>query len=265
MGTARAAAQATDEARVPAVTSADGEPSSEYRELIEQALAEHAAHNFAEARALFQRAHAIYPNARTLRGLGMMEFELKRYVECIDLLEQALASRVRPLDAALREHTEGLLQRARAFVGRYEIALQPPPPSVRIVVDGTPRSLRRGQPLTLAIGEHVVEVQAEGYQAEQRPINVEGGEHEVLTIPLQPLGRSGAEPGRSAAPELATGTVPEKDEGGSVLSSPWLWTGVGTLVVGGAVTALLIANHDDDSGLERGDVGGVVTTLRLAR
>ncbi|HEX6239538.1 MAG TPA: hypothetical protein VFZ61_01540, partial [Polyangiales bacterium] len=47
-----------------------------YADAIEQALSELEAANYPEAREEFQRAHAIYPNARTLRGLGMVEFEL---------------------------------------------------------------------------------------------------------------------------------------------------------------------------------------------
>ena len=44
----------------------------------------------AAARSLFERAHAIDPNARTLRGLGMVEFELRHYLRgdvcCIGLI-----------------------------------------------------------------------------------------------------------------------------------------------------------------------------------
>ena len=62
---------------------------SEYQRLVRQAIAEYAEHNFAEARALFARAHALEPNARTLRGLGMTAFELRSYAEVYRVLTAA--------------------------------------------------------------------------------------------------------------------------------------------------------------------------------
>jgi hypothetical protein len=67
----------------------------------------------ARAREELRRAHAIFPNARTLRGLGMVEFELRSYVQSVQLLEQALAASVKPLDGKLRTDTEALLARAQ--------------------------------------------------------------------------------------------------------------------------------------------------------
>jgi hypothetical protein len=84
---------------------------------------------------------------------------------------------------------------------------------------------------------------------------VKGGEHELLTIELRPVHRG---------PALATGAAPPRDGDASLWSSPWLWTGVGALVVGGVVTALVLARDSDDPELERGDLGEVVLTLRRA-
>jgi hypothetical protein len=80
----------------PSATSERVDPAG-YAALIDEALAEHQALNFEEARTLFAKAHAIFPNARTLRGMGMMEFELRDYAAGAEQLEQALASQVRPL------------------------------------------------------------------------------------------------------------------------------------------------------------------------
>ena len=81
--------------------SADLEPAG-YRDTVERAVLEFAAGHFEESRALFARAHALFPNARTLRGLGMAEFELRNYVIAIEHLEAALANQARPLDEDLR-------------------------------------------------------------------------------------------------------------------------------------------------------------------
>jgi hypothetical protein len=44
-------------------------------------VAEFEAGHLEDSRALFTRAHSTQPNARTLRGLGIAEFELRKYVE----------------------------------------------------------------------------------------------------------------------------------------------------------------------------------------
>src|SRR5262245_12806154 len=54
-----------------------------YEQLITRALTEFDARNFAEARALFLQAHALRPTARTLRGIGVTEFELRNYVDSV--------------------------------------------------------------------------------------------------------------------------------------------------------------------------------------
>ena len=226
----------------------------EYQTLIDRALAEYEAHNFAEARALFNQAHALYPNARTLRGLGMVSFELKTYGESIRYLEAALTAQVKPLTGELRDETLELLARAKAFVARYEIEIKPEPPSLQIVVDGIPVEFAPGQGLTLSVGEHVLQVQAPRYQEEKRALSVKGGEAVRIVIELKET---------PAAPRLATSAQPQRDER-SVWSSPWLWTGVGAVVVGGVLTAVLLSSGGTKTSAPiSGDIGGVVQTLGL--
>jgi hypothetical protein len=232
--------------------STQGE-TPEYQALIDRAVTEYEAHNFAEARALFTDAHAVNPNARTLRGLGMVAFELKDYVESITRLDAALASRVKPLEGDLRKHTEELLARANAFVARYELDIKPALQSSRIIVDGVPVEIATGQALSLVVGEHVLEVQAPGYQEEKRALSVTGGDAQRIVIELQPI---------QAAPLLATSAQPAKQEQ-SVWNSPWLWTGVGAVVVGGVVAAVLLSSGGGTKSIApiSGDIGGIVQTL----
>jgi hypothetical protein len=224
----------------------------EYQTLIEEALTEYEARNFAEARALFTKAHAVYPNARTLRGLGMVSFELKAYAESITSLEAALAAQVKPLTGELRNETQQLLARAKAFVARYELDIKPEQRSTQIVVDGIPLELAPGQVLTLSVGEHVLQVQAPGREEQKRALSVRGGEVERIVIELKET---------PAAPLLATSAQPKRDQR-SVWTSPWLWTGVGAVVAGGVLTAVLLSSGGTiTSAPIPGDVGGVVQTL----
>src|SRR5689334_12069641 len=74
----------------------DGAPEG-YEALIEAALTEFGAGHWEEARALFRQAHASFPNARTLRGMGMASFELRDYPEALGELGAALTDDRRPL------------------------------------------------------------------------------------------------------------------------------------------------------------------------
>ena len=242
-----------------------GQPAPDgYDELIAQAVREFDTRNFAEARALFSKAHALRPNARTLRGIGITEFELRNYVDSVARLEEALASPVRPLEGELRAQTEASLARARTFVGRVELQTLPAQAAARVKVDGAEVERAPDRALTLAIGEHVVAVEANGYAEATRALSIKGGEQLRLTIELQALGSR-------PAPALATRSVAHErerdaDGGDSVWSSPWLWTAVGVVRVGGAVTSVLLLNDGDDGGAPSplpGDIGGVVQTLRV--
>jgi hypothetical protein len=96
-----------------ATSNAQTEPVG-YLGLIEAALRAREAGEFPEARALLERAHALFPNARTLRGLGVLAMDLHEYADAERLLQNALDCSVRPLDPELRAVTITLLERARS-------------------------------------------------------------------------------------------------------------------------------------------------------
>ena len=209
-------------ASVAAQEQAQDDAPGEYRRLIAEGLREYDVENFVEARVWFLRAHALYPNARTLRVLGMAEFELRRYPESIDYLKQSLASQIKPLTDELRSQVEALLQRALSYVGEVRLILRPPAPEVRV-------DRERAHPvddrLLLQIGEHVLEFSAPEHLSEKRTLDIKGGDPHTLRITLQP--------------NLQLKAAGPADQG-SVFESPWLWTGVGVAAVGAAVVLALV-------------------------
>jgi len=217
------------------------EPAS-YTAVIDDAIKEYAAGRFEEARALFLRAHGLAPNARTLRGLGMVAFELRDYAECVSRLEQALASNVKPLAGSLRLETEGLLGRARGFVGRFDLVWRVANP--RLAVDGVPVQLQAGQPLDLGVGNHRLELSAPGYASEQRILRVSGGEARTLELELRQQTQLTPGAATSRGPSESAGQRSDDDGGGSLLSSPWFWIAVGAVAAGTAV-GVGIALSDD--------------------
>lgn len=218
--------------------------TASYRDAINAAIEEYDAKNYAEALEQFRRAHVLFPNARTLRGLAMAEFELRRYGEAIDFFEQALASRARPLEGALREVTLTILARARRYVGELHLTVDPA--SAELVVDGSPRAWQAGEALRLSVGEHTLDLSAPGRVTERRVIVVEGGRSQSLRLDMRSIAPAQA---LSAAPQAPRHDAPPS----SRTRRRWLWATAGALVAGAAVaTALALGRRqDEDSALVR--------------
>jgi len=229
----------------PTKSSADLDHASElttppgYREVVNEAIREYNAHHYEEARSLFHRAHTLFPNARTWRGLGATEFELRNYGESVRCLEQSLASEVRPLDPELKTRTKQLLERARGFVAYLQLTVQPA--SSLAVVDGVP--VADARELVLDVGDHTIEFRAPGYLPERRRLRVNGGESRDMTVVLTlRIDVATSEPSHAKRP---------------LYKSPWLWTGVG-LVVAGSATAMALALAPRDPRYDGGSTDRVV-------
>jgi len=257
-----ALAQGAPAPTAPAASAA--EPPG-YREAIDEAVAEYAAAHYPEARALFARAHQLQPSARTLRGLGMTEFELRNYVEATRMLQDALASTARPLDGELRKATEALLARARGFVGRYALALTPP--TTQLSVDGSPARLETDRSLSLSVGDHALHAQAEGYVAIDHTLRVNGGENTALNITLQKVAEPLAAvtpvtpPAQKPAPAVTptSPTQPRDEESSSIFSSPVFWTVAAIVVVGAGVgVGILLLSEDGGTESPHGGSTGIV-------
>ncbi len=233
-----------------AQAEADTEPPG-YRETVREALSEYHAKNFPEARALFEQAHQLFPNSRTLRGLGMTAFELRSYRESIGFLEQALTSQVKPLEGSLRAETERLLSRAQRFVGKLNLSLDPP--NADVLVDGDRVQYKPGTALVLEIGDHSLTFQASGYLPETRSLKVRGRDSETWSVVLAPVPLPEPVVAAPPPPEIAPVAAERADffdQRGEqptptpVYKNPWLWTGVGVVVVGVIVTATVLATRD---------------------
>lgn len=197
-----------------------------YRAAIEQALTELRLGHFSEARATFLRAHELYPNARTLRGMGLAEFELRSYVESVQHLEASLTHPVRPLDPAQRAQTQQFAERARSYVTQLDLSVRP---EATVRVDGNTVVL--GGPILLGEGEHQLEAEAPGYRSQQRRIRALGGDVQRIAIALEP----------APAPNA------RDDASRPLLRNPWLWAGVGIAIAGAVVTSALLTTRDRSS------------------
>jgi hypothetical protein len=214
----------------------------QYRRLLEEAIAEYEAGRYAEARALFGRAHERSPNARTLRGIGMAAFEMREYAESLRALSAALTDRRRPLTDEQRGHVQSLIDRSNAYVGRYRVTLAPADAQLRVDDEAAP--LGDDGTLLLSLGEHAVEARCPGCATQRRTLQVRGGEDEELRFDLASvdLGAPG-EPLRAAPDRLPSDG--DGAEGGSTAAILML-AGAGVLAASAIAGVLWWLDRDGE-------------------
>ncbi len=215
-----------------------------YQGKVAEAIAEYDRGNWAEARALFLQAHALHPNARTLRTLGMTAFELRDYASAARELEAALEHPQRPLDARLRAEVEALLERTRAFVGSVRVVLEPE--GAALFVDDHPVQLAADGSLVLGLGRHTLRATARGYAPAQRTLLVEGHDDRLVELRLAP--ELPAPDARvQVAPAVLAASQPQP-AGARV----WTWVAAaGAAAFGGAALGLWVAGDHELNDLKR--------------
>jgi tetratricopeptide (TPR) repeat protein len=145
----------------------------DYKALTEAAVEEHSLGHYEEARALFAKAHAISPNARTLWGMGTAAFEGRQYVDAMQLFDSALRDTRKPLTETQRKQAEALRKRAEDYVVRVEVDLEPK--TARLSVDGREVERTASGALLLDAGMHQVVASADGYEEWVRAIRWAAG------------------------------------------------------------------------------------------
>lgn len=236
-------------ALVPLSALAQKPSEDPYDVAIRLALVEFDAGNFAEAREHFRKAHSLDPNARTLRALGLVEFELRNYGEAANFLEQALSSAVKPLSDKQRPELEKLLERTRGYLGMVHVATEPA--KATIVVDGATVELGPSGTLVLEVGEHVFEFHAEGRMPEKQNVSIKGGQTETLRVTLRHL-LDPASVARAAEAKGDGSGAAMPASGASRVDKPlykkwWVWTATGVAVAAAVVTTSLLVTRDGET------------------
>jgi len=222
----------------PLCAQAQAPTDSAYEALIDEGVAEYAAGNYVEARSLFERAHALAPNARTLRALGLCAFELKHYVQAAQELQAALDDARNPLTADLVQAVQKTLERARGFMG--ELQLRTVPVDSRLLIDG---SEREGRVFALDAGEHLLTASAPGYHDRDLRLSISGMQTQRLELVLTPLQSDVL--GQPASPPLAAGA--RAQDAPALTQRWWFWTALGVVAVGAAVAVVVVATPGSEA------------------
>lgn len=220
-------------AALPSKTSAqEAGESDSYREVITEAVKEFKLGHWPEATALFKRAHAIKPSAKTARGLGIVYFESRDYTLAVKYLQDAVQNADGVLSETQAKDAREILDRALQFTATVTVAVTPEDASVSI--DGAPVQAQTA--VRLNAGNHSLVVSRDGYRTVERPLRVEGGSDQQLQIRLPQVAGLQASAG---APEAA------RDGSGSSVLQPLAWVS-GGLAVAAGLTGIVLWRVDQD-------------------
>jgi hypothetical protein len=216
-----------------AVESATVRAEEPYLALIEHGIEEYKLSHWVEAKSYFERAHALQPNARTLRGLGLVSFELRQYVPAVKYLSQALTSQERPLTTDMRVGAEKLLASARGFIAYYRLELEPR--DTQLEIDGQPPLFDEQGWLMLEAASHELVFSAPEHQSIVRAVTATAGTRVTLHVALE---RKALSPRPEAEPLAEPAASPRQT---TARQSAWSWRRWSTVGIAGAGALSLVA------------------------
>jgi len=161
------------------VAEADPSTSPDYDKLLDRAVEAFDAQDYVRARALFEQAYGLRPNARVLRGLGISALHLERFTVSKRELSEALTETRQPLTANQREGVKELLSWMQLNLGTLQLRLQPA--NALVTVDDEAVT---DNELIVEPGAHHVIVSAEGYFSQERTVELAAGQTKSLNLAL---------------------------------------------------------------------------------
>jgi hypothetical protein len=212
-----------------------------YDELIRRGLQEFSLGHWSEAKVFFANAHAVRPNARTLRSLGLTSYEARSYVEAIAFFEQAMSNEQQPLTKGMRDECSRLLAQARQFTSRARIEVEPA--NALLQIDDKPAQLGADGIALLDPGPHQILAQAPGFEPLAHSVNANGGEALNVRLRLSPIAQASDIAAAQATPFIepppeATSPPASSNSSDSTAQAlgPWIViAGSGAVAVAGGI------------------------------
>jgi tetratricopeptide (TPR) repeat protein len=218
----------------------------DYDHAVAAALTAFGSGDYWKARELFERAHVLKPNARTLRALGMTAVELKRYTQARQELENSQQDTRDPLTPAQQAEVSNMLKWMHGALASVQLRVEPA--QAQVFIDG---QLASGSQL-LEPGQHSLRVTADGYRPVEQALSLDAGNQRVLALfltrlELKPQLAETAQPAAGSATQggvqfVQPGSPRPHSDSKPLVERWWFWTAVGVVVVGGAVTAIALAS-----------------------
>lgn len=238
------AGAATAQEAPPAAAEPSAADVARARTLFDDAVDALREEDYPTALAALQTSWALNPRPIVMFNIANCQRALFDYPAAIASFQTYLEVGAATEPADRMEDARGRIAELEARVG--QVVLTVDPPGAQVLVDGRDAGTTPlHEPLRLGPGSHVLELRRDGFESFRRELTVEQGERvEVVAVlvPAAPVVAAPAEP-----PEVPLEPPAEEPADGGVASSWWLWTIVGAVVVGGAVTAGVLLWPSDES------------------
>jgi hypothetical protein len=221
--------------------------SDEYKELVREGMLKYTRGFWPEARAYFLKAHQLAPNARTLRGLALVSYDSRHYVDASDYAEQSLAHAVQPVNDKMAEELKQLISQAKALIVRAELVTTPSAAELR--VDGMLVARRADGSLWLDPGEHELSVSAPGYFSDTRKLQAEAEHPMRIEIALK----------SSAVTSVQVAAKPARARAEERSALPWVVVGIsGAVAAAGGIMLAVDQSSSDGKSSAWSPLGGAL-------
>jgi hypothetical protein len=226
--------------------------------LIKQGIGLRRAGKDREALVLFQRALEQQPTPKALAQVGLCEHAVGLWVAAETHLEEALRQEKDPWIRKNKAVLQGALDYVKGKLGSIEI--WGTPDGAVVTVDDQPAgTLPMSRPARAPEGARTVKIEAPGFVADSRTVEVRRGEmsreHVALVAvaapppppPPRPTGRPHSQP--ELTQEAGTDLTPKQpsDPAGAALYERWwFWTLIGAVALGAGVSIYFIARGDGE-------------------
>ncbi len=232
------------------------------RGLFEQGVAAATAHDWPEARALFERSYALAPRASTLLNLAGAQVETGQLVAATESYRRVIVDAGRSArDRRVREQAETALGWVLPRLASVTLSIPNLGADDAIALDDLPiaRAIV-GTATPVNPGSHVVVVTRGQREIGRAAFELAEGASTNLTVVLRAAESSAVavadDAGSSAVPDAAITADAERSSGGDdIVTSSWLWTVVGVVVVGGVVAAVLATTLSASPSYYSGNLG----------
>lgn len=175
----------------------------------------------------FRAAYEAEPHYKVKYNIGVSLYKLNRYLESKEELETYLSEGGSEIPEETRTEIKAILFEIMTYIGTLEIVCDIDGAEVRL--DGLPvGTTPLSGPLQLDVGEHEVEVEAEGYAVFSRAVSVPGGTVTQLEVTL---GDVEEEPPPVEEEEVEFEPAPEKPSLGKAVGRSLFLTGLGLSIV----------------------------------
>jgi hypothetical protein len=132
----------------------------------------------------FERAYELVANYRVLYNIGQVSIQLRRYAKAREALEQYLTQGGAEVEGARLEEVQADIDMLKPRTAKLLVTTNAP--RAKVSLDGnTWGTLPLANALLVDAGNHVVKVEASGYQVSEKPVVLAGGDEVTVAVTLE--------------------------------------------------------------------------------